>query len=421
MKALFKGILILVSFLAYPAFAYQCGFDQAMTEMLTDFIDANNIPGVAVSIKLPDHSICNYAIGVADVVSKKPMTDTTLFSVGSINKSFTSVALLQLEQSGKLKLSDKLSLLAKKKSPLAILIKKYPHLATISVQELLNHTSGVPEVFTAHEYEKQFMQNPEFHTDSLKLLKLALDQKWHKTGEFNYTNTDYILAGMVIEAVTEKPLAATINHLLAQAAITNAWFPSGNDTHIQNISQSLAQGYMPVNPRWPAPFKNALKHYPQVLIEGAQIPMPAYNVTSVDLAQLNVGPAASGMLMSTPDMIKWYEYLFLNKDSLAPAAQQKLVATLNPHQGAAYGFGIVTNYLPIYDFTTYSHNGSFFGYNTNLIYIKNNNIIIALAINSQRDKLRLNQELTSSILDYLKGAGYFAQYAHENPSAPRAV
>jgi D-alanyl-D-alanine carboxypeptidase len=413
MKAWLNGIILLFGLMFNPAFA-QCGFDQEMNELLADFIDLNMIPGAVVSIKLPDHSICNYTAGYADISSKKPMTAETLFYVGSINKSFNSVALLQLQQAGKLKFTDSINTFSAKKSPLALLIKKYPRLAFITIQELANHTSGLPEVFTTQDYAHAFLRNPEFHTDAPQLLKFALQQKnWGPREQFHFTNTDYILAGLIIEAVTEKPLAETFHHLLTEADINDTSFPSSEKSAV--VSKELAQGYMAVNSHWPEPFKRAMNRYTQVYIDGGNHdPLRAYNVTNVDLAQLSVGAAAGGMLMSTPDMIKWYEYLFVTKNSFTPSLIQKLISAADEHQNVAYGFGIETNFLPDYGYTVYSHNGSFFGYNTNLIYIKNNNIIIAMAINAQRDKLRLNQELAKSIMGYLKNAGYFAQYDHQN-------
>jgi D-alanyl-D-alanine carboxypeptidase len=416
MKAWLNGIFLACCLLTAPAYAYQCGFDQAITDLLTDFIDANNIPGVAVSIKLPDHTVCNYAVGYADVAAKKPMVADSLFSVGSINKSFTGVALLQLEQNKKLKLSDTLATVAQKKGQLSQLIKKFPNLGSIKIQELLNHTSGVPEIFTTKGYQTLFQKDPEVRADETKLLKLGLLAPWGARGEFHYTNTDYILAGMVIENVTQKPLAVTVNNLLSEANITGAYFPTSDKVLPSgNMLNVLAQGYLPENPHWPNAFKQALRRYPRMTTEGNPEAPLLYDVTKVDLAQLSVGAAASGMLMSTPDMIKWYEYLFLNKNSLTSAEREKLLAPLTANSNSSYGLGIVTNYLPDYDFTVYTHSGSFFGYNTSLIYIKNNDVIMALAINAQRDKLRLRQELTSSILDYLRGAGYFAEYAHKNP------
>jgi CubicO group peptidase (beta-lactamase class C family) len=416
MKAWLNGMLAAACLLTAPAYAYQCGFDQAITDLLTDFIEANNIPGAAVSIKLPDHTVCNYAVGYADVAAKKPMVADSLFSVGSINKSFTGVALLQLEQTKKLKLSDTLAAVAQKKSPLSQLIKKYPNLAAIKIQELLNHTSGLPEIFTTKGYQTLFQKNPEDRADETKLLKLGLQGPWGEHGEFHYTNTDYILAGMVIEDVTQKPLAVTMNNLLSEANISGAYFPT-NDKMLPpgNMLNFLAQGYLPENPHWPSAFKQALNRYPKMTSEFNPDAPVMYDVTKVDLAQLSVGAAASGMLMSTPDMIKWYEYLFLNKNSLMPVEREKLLAPLTANNNSSYGLGIVTNYLADYDFTVYTHSGSFFGYNTSLIYIKNNDVIMALAINAQRDKLRLRQDLTTSILDYLGGAGYFAEYAHKNP------
>jgi D-alanyl-D-alanine carboxypeptidase len=423
MKIFIKLIILVISMATLPVTAGQCGFDETMNSLLADFIDANNIPGAVISIKLPDHETCTYSAGYADLSAKKQMTNDTLFSVGSITKSFTTISLQQLESTGQVKYSDPLNKFAANNPVLKDILKKYPKLKDITLQELVNHTSGIADVFRTAAYAQAFLQNPEFHADAGSLIKMAMGQPSGTRGEFHFSNTNYLLTGLVIEAVTGKPLAVTEANLLSVAQIRQAYLPDALKANFTDkINSALAHGYLSHNSRWSPSFTRLIKRYPKIYIEGNQEAETAYDVTSIDLAQLMEGSAAGEMLMTVPDMVKWYQYLFANELNLS-AANTALPVAHGSAPFAGAGMGINMNYLPRYGLTVYTHNGSVYGFNTNLIYIKNNNIIIALAINAQHSKTQLNQELAVSILDYLKKAGYFMQETrheihHPHPGQP---
>ncbi|MEN5208423.1 serine hydrolase domain-containing protein [Stenotrophomonas terrae] len=130
--------------------------------------------------------------GAADREHAIGVDETTRFRLASLNKMFTAVAILQLQEAGKLSLDDKI----------ALHLKNYPNqqiAEAVSIRQLLNHTSGLGDVF-GEEFEKR--------SQSLRTLNdywsLASATPLGSTpgSEDGYSNYGYILLGSIIEAVS---------------------------------------------------------------------------------------------------------------------------------------------------------------------------------------------------------------------------
>jgi len=134
------------------------------------------------------------AYGLADREKQVKNTVDTRFRMGSMNKMFTAVALLQLVQAGKVKLD----------APIGTYLKAYPEKTiakTVTPHHLLSHTGGTGDIF-GPEYEKN-RTTLRTHADYVKLYGARAPD--HAPGaEFKYSNYGFVLAGAVIEAVTKK-------------------------------------------------------------------------------------------------------------------------------------------------------------------------------------------------------------------------
>jgi CubicO group peptidase (beta-lactamase class C family) len=140
------------------------------------------------------------AWGVADVASHTGNTPDTQFCIGSMNKMFTAVAILQLAQQGKLTL-DK---------PIVTWWPDYPNkdfAARVTIRELLNHTGGTGDIFTP-DYEAH-RQETRTLADYVRLfgnrpLAFQPGTRWE------YSNYGFILLGRIVELVTGEPYEAYI-------------------------------------------------------------------------------------------------------------------------------------------------------------------------------------------------------------------
>jgi len=133
---------------------------------------------------------CN---GFQDYSSKQSLNDTTVFELASVSKQFTALAILILEQKGLLKLSDTLQ-------------QFFPELpySNISIENLLNHSSGLPDYETLLKKvwdKSQFAYN----SDVVKLLAIHQPKALFPSGEqFEYCNTGYVLLSSIIEKVSKQ-------------------------------------------------------------------------------------------------------------------------------------------------------------------------------------------------------------------------
>ena len=132
------------------------------------------------------------SFGYADVGSKLLNTDQTAFNLASVSKTFTAVAILQLKQSGKLKLDDPF-------------IKYFPDFPwrQITLRHLLSHTSGLPDY---QIFEKPYSEHPEkiySLNDLIPALKNDSRGLLFKTGErYSYSNTGFGLLALLVEKLT---------------------------------------------------------------------------------------------------------------------------------------------------------------------------------------------------------------------------
>jgi len=138
------------------------------------------------------------ACGYRDLAGGIPMTVDTAFEIGSVSKPFTAVAILQLEERGKIRLDDKLT-------------RFFPGLpyGSVSIRGLLSHTSGLFDVYADEALRAQFYrfygktEPPYTNRDYLAFLEACPPKLIAWPGEeFHYSNTGYVLLALIVEHVT---------------------------------------------------------------------------------------------------------------------------------------------------------------------------------------------------------------------------
>lgn len=158
--------------------------DKVVNEVMQHYLQQNEVPGAAVLVFV-DGKPYSYYFGVADLASKKPVTQDTIFELGSVTKVMTSILLAQEVDYAKIKLNE----------PINKYIPSLPAaFSTISVRSLATHTSGLP-----------FTLPPEI-TSRAAWEEYA--KTWHaetKPDEtYLYSNLGIGLLGQAIEAVTHQ-------------------------------------------------------------------------------------------------------------------------------------------------------------------------------------------------------------------------
>ena len=155
------------------------------------------IPGISAAIVFPDGTRWQGTAGLADVAAGRPVTADTAFPVASVSKTFTAAVILGLVEDGTLSLD------ASARSYLPSL----PIDSRITIRELLDHTSGLRDFFFGAGVDHALLSKPTRVWDPARSLKY-LGKPYAKPGlSWHYSNTNYLLLGMIAETVGHATVA----------------------------------------------------------------------------------------------------------------------------------------------------------------------------------------------------------------------
>ena len=156
------------------------------------------VPGLIASVDAP--KICHWTetLGIRDVTKQAPIRLKEHMRIGSITKTFTGTVVLQLVDEGWLGLDD----------PISRHLTGVPNGENITIRQLLNMTSGLYNYSEDRAFNESLDADPERVWTPEELLAIGLGRKpYFVPGtEFHYSNTNSVLLGKLIEAVTGHPL-----------------------------------------------------------------------------------------------------------------------------------------------------------------------------------------------------------------------
>ncbi|MFH1593269.1 MAG: serine hydrolase [Candidatus Omnitrophota bacterium] len=201
--------------------AIQRELEQVIQKNIRECQGVKNIPGAVVGIWVPKRGTWIKAIGKSDLVTGEGLGVDDKFRIGSNTKTFVVTVLLQLVDEGKISLDDTLD-----KFDLGFNI---PYESEITTRQLCNMTSGLPEFGEDKELCEIFYDtNPLKKWTPQETVTAALRHPVHFSpgkGWF-YSNTGYILLGMIIEKVTGNKVEDEIRErILKPLNLTNTSFP----------------------------------------------------------------------------------------------------------------------------------------------------------------------------------------------------
>ncbi|MFH1700340.1 MAG: serine hydrolase domain-containing protein [Candidatus Zixiibacteriota bacterium] len=164
-----------------------------ITALVTAYAELDMFSGVVLVAK-DGIVIFEGAFGIANKDNNVPNRMNSRFNIGSIGKTFTAVAIMQLEQAGKLKFSDPLSMFFPD--------FPYPEKDLITIHHLLTHTSGLGDYLEHNDYRCQMSSLHKIED----ALPLVYDQKpeFQSGEQFSYSNSGFLLLGAIIEKVSGK-------------------------------------------------------------------------------------------------------------------------------------------------------------------------------------------------------------------------
>jgi len=205
-------------------------------KILDDHV-ARGVVGISLALSLPGQEISVYQSGLADKFKRTPMRGDHLFRIASCTKTFIATGLHLLVEDGKVDLDE----------PITRWFPDLPRAKEMPVRILLNHRSGLPDFETSMPMISDKVWTAEEIVD-FSFKRGVQKEPWHG---MEYSNTGYVLAGMIISAETGKPYS---EHLRARIFTPLGMKDTWVGTHETFPIEREARGYMHAddddNPQW---------------------------------------------------------------------------------------------------------------------------------------------------------------------------
>ncbi|MGW2230300.1 serine hydrolase domain-containing protein [Streptomyces formicae] len=234
--------------LAVPASAAPRPDRHEATRRALDGIVAEGVPGVTAQVR-DKYGSWNTASGVGDLRRGTPRGRHDRFRVGSITKTFVATVLLQLQAEGRIDLDDTVG------KWLPGVVEGNGHDGdAITVRQVLNQTSGIADysrvdAFARKVFSKEFFRHRYDTWTPGQLVKLAMSKEraFAPGSDWGYSNTNYIVAGMIIKKVTGNAYGDEIRRRVIDPLHLNATTVPGTRATMPRPS-SRAYGKLPLDP-----------------------------------------------------------------------------------------------------------------------------------------------------------------------------
>jgi D-alanyl-D-alanine carboxypeptidase len=338
--------------LAVPAATGHDGRDDAVQRRLDRLVSDDGFPGALASVRSASGRIRDYTAGVGDLAIRSRMPRDGQVRIGSNTKTFTAVVVLQLVGEGRISLD------ATVEQYLPGVVRDHGNAGSrITIRQLLQQMSGLPD------YDDVLFNEPQDLVDlrhsyyePRRFVDAALANPAHFTpgAKWEYSNTNYILLGLVVERATERPIGEEIaRRIIEPLRLRDTYWPGVGE---QRIRSSHPHGYVAVAPG-----------------------VPWVDVTEMDPS---LGWAA-GQLVSTPDDLRAFFEALISGKLLRPEQQTAMMTTVpapdfEPTEGWEYGLGIARHTLPCGGYA-WGHGGDIQGFETrNLVTEDGRSAVIAV-------------------------------------------
>lgn len=304
-----------------------------------DSVYQANQPGVSVIVVDDGKIVLHTARGLANVETGEALTADSVFRIGSITKQFTATAIMRLAEQGKISLTDKLSKY----------LPDYPDGDSISIHQLLNHTSGVKSYTAINGWMVESNTARNFSTEEL-IAEFKDQPVDFRPGEkWAYDNSGYVLLGAVIEKVTGESWHDYVTGELTGPLGIDSIQYRPDEAAVPNMAQGYASDGGKVVP--------AQKIHPSV-------------------------PHAAGALLGTVEgLAEWTAALhggkLVSAESLA-----RMTTPTKTYDGETSPYGYALQLDEVRGYQTIGHGGGIFGFITASSYFPKEDVFVAVFMNS---------------------------------------
>jgi CubicO group peptidase (beta-lactamase class C family) len=342
--------------------------DAAAAELVATGIT----PGLALGVEHKGRLVLNKGYGRANLETGTPVAPETVFNIISVTKTFTAAAIMQLAESGKLGIDDKLSKF----------IPSFPRGNEVTLRQLLTHTSGVRDWASPDFHLNKVGTTPEALIDYIAGQKPLYD--FEPGTKWRYSNAGYSLLGYVIEKASGQSYA----DFMAQSIFAKAGMRDTAVDRNVDVVEGRAMPYIP-DPNAPSGFINGVY---------------------VDWSL----PWAGGAIRSTvPDLVKYFS-AFYGGRIVSPAGVEQMMAPhrlkngeIAPVPGAQPGTawsGLGLEVRDVHGHRTVSQGGSFPGWDPQIRTFIDQDIRIIILTNAPAAADVLEGRILKILLDGKRAA-----------------
>ena len=363
--------------------ALRASLRTELNDYLTTRSVAEHISAVSLAVTFRgQRPSIDLAVGTTRYGGGSRLSTNSLWQIGSNTKAFTSVMLLQLEAEHQLSIYDRLGKW----------LPRYPAWRHITIKQLLNMTSGIQDYSDQSAFLRTYAAAPSTEFSLSRLVSYVAGLPLLKG--FNYSNTNYVLAQMIIERATHDTYADQLRRRIIRPL------------HLQNLFYSPTGFPAAVSARMPAGY---------FLIPELPLLAP---LLGQDLSRENLsyGPGSGGIVSSLQDMTKWDRALYDGRElprkqqgeleSLVSRKTGKPIRMTTLADPAGFGLGLGQQWSSTLG-TAWFYEGETYAFRVLHIYSPRSGTIIAVGLNSAttppaNDKIAA---LGASVYQILHNAG----------------
>ncbi len=334
---------------------------------------ANGFPGMTLTYAMGSDQPVHLATGYADREKNKMMRPGDIFLSGSAPKMFYAVAVMKLVKASRLQLDEPIEKYLGSKA----WFQRLPNAKEITVRHLLQHTSGIPEYYTFGDFMQRMRNEPDKTWSLEELIAYILDQPVKtKAGErFSYADTNYLLLGLLVEAVTGTSLYQWVDKEILSVLKMKSTRPSN-----ARKLKGLVMGYsMP---------KSVFGFSGPTMQDGKFVINPQFELMG------------GGYVSNTVDWVVFIRALFAEK-LIDTSSLHLMMKGVPANTGREHQYGLGMQIRPSVYGTGYGHGGWFPGYLTEVEYFPQKNIAIAIQSNTDDGSL-VKGQLRGHLLRILK-------------------
>jgi CubicO group peptidase (beta-lactamase class C family) len=333
-----------------------CQQDSMVAKLNAYFkdIDHTKHPGLSISLLENGKIVYRNSFGMANLENGTPFKEETVSDIGSVAKHITNFALLHLINENNLTLNDSLATFFPT-------LKNHPA-GKITLQQLMQHTSGLREIYSKLGLQGGRMGQPIFQEDALNLVEASESLNFPAGSSFSYCNTGYMLLAEIIHKVSKMSYEAYLKEKIFQPlSMSNSYVMDKQGEIFPNMSNSyhLSQN------KWTAVYDNSTAF------------------------------GQGGIYMSQQDIEKWFLFLTSEEANKERPIQKLLKKTiLNNGDTLNYAFGIENNTFGPVNY--WQHTGSSAGFRAAFTWIPETNQVLILKSNySSFNAIKTTEDLLS--------------------------